>query len=103
VAERYEFEPNRFLRPGQLIAQVLADQGMTQSDLARRSHVSGKHISYLVNGKARITAPIAVKIEKALNVEFAHVLMRLQADLDVSGERGSIPPRRSHTTTKEKP
>jgi addiction module HigA family antidote len=87
VPERYEFEPNLHLHPGQLIAQALADQSMTQSDLARRSRISGKHISNLVNGKARLTAPIAVKIEKALDVKFAHVLMRLQADLDVAGER----------------
>jgi HTH-type transcriptional regulator/antitoxin HigA len=59
---------------------------MTQKSLANAMCFSAKHISELMNGKVRITAETAIKLEKVFGLE-AEVWIRLQSDWDLRRAR----------------
>jgi addiction module HigA family antidote len=56
---------------GELITSTLADAGLSQAALARRTDTSTKHISQLVTGKAHLSAAMAFRLEAALGVDAA--------------------------------
>lgn len=57
------------IHPGETLKDILVDRGMTQAELAKRTGVSGKHISNVVNGLSPITANFAKKLEYVFDVE----------------------------------
>src|SRR4051794_25927607 len=62
------YEPELVLPPGDTLAEVLDERDMTQSDLARRTGLSIKHINQIVNGAAPITPETALLLERATGV-----------------------------------
>lgn len=56
-----------FLVPtGRIIKEYLEARGISQKDLSHRIDVSEKHISNLLNGKARLTEDMALKLERVM-------------------------------------
>ena len=64
--------------PGETLREQLETMGITQRELARRTGLSEKHISHLVNGDVLLTARTALLLEAALNVP-AGFWLRLEA------------------------
>ena len=92
-----EARPIYPIHPGTVLADELAELGMTAADLARAIHVPSNRIYQIVAGKRAITADTAIRLEQWLGVEAAF-WMNLQKsyELDVAMEttgeqiRGSI-------------
>ena len=52
--------------PGELLAELLDERGLSQSELARRMGRPTKTINEIVNGKAAITPQTAIQLERVL-------------------------------------
>jgi addiction module HigA family antidote len=52
--------------PGKIIKEYLDARGIIQKEVSKRTGVSERHLSRLVNGKAGFTADMAVKLEKVM-------------------------------------
>ena len=61
-----DFAPDWFATPGDTVADLLAERGWTQVELALRMGYSPKHINQLLKGEAAITQDTAIKLEKVL-------------------------------------
>jgi addiction module HigA family antidote len=64
--ERYPYQPDFVLPPGDTILELLEERGMTQYQLAQRMGQSIKTINEVIHGKMLLTAEIAWQLEKAL-------------------------------------
>jgi HTH-type transcriptional regulator/antitoxin HigA len=64
----YRYEPDVVLPPGDTLAEVLDEAGMTQAELAKRTGLSTKHINQIVNGSAPVTTETALLLERATGV-----------------------------------
>jgi HTH-type transcriptional regulator/antitoxin HigA len=60
------FRPDYAVPPGQTMADLLRERGMTQTELARRLGVTLKHVNQVVKGGASISADLALGLEKVL-------------------------------------
>lgn len=69
-----------------LLARVLADQGVSQADLARRTRLSTKHINQICQGVARTSVDVAIRLEFVLGVPAAE-WMRADADRQIAEQR----------------
>lgn len=56
------------IHPGETIADVLEDRGITQAELASRANVSTAYISNVIAGKKNISANFAMGLEYALGI-----------------------------------
>lgn len=56
------------IHPGETIADVLEDRGITQAELASRTDVSSAYVSSVIAGKKGISAKFAMGLEYALGV-----------------------------------
>jgi len=81
------FNPDWAVHPGELIREMYEERGMRQAHLAGMCRVSPKHMNLVVNGKAALSAELAVELEFAFATRCAQVLMRMQADYDVHTAR----------------
>jgi HTH-type transcriptional regulator/antitoxin HigA len=72
--------------PGEVVADYLEFHGWAQRDLARRTGLTPKTISEICNGKAPITAPTALALEKVLQRP-AHFWLNLQRQFDEAEAR----------------
>ena len=72
--------------PGALLAEELAERGMTQSALATTTGRPFKAINEIVNGKKAITAETALQFEHALGVS-ARTWMNLQTTYELAKAR----------------
>ena len=59
---------NLIIHPGETIADVLEDRGITQAELSSRTGVSPAYISNVIAGKKGISANFAMGLEYALGV-----------------------------------
>ncbi len=66
--ERYEFNPDYAVHPGEVLGERLAAYGMSQTELARRIGMSTKTLSLIVNSKAPVTPETAIQLERVLGV-----------------------------------
>jgi HTH-type transcriptional regulator / antitoxin HigA len=64
----FRYEPDYAVPPGETLAEVLEDRGMSQAELARRTGMSAKHINLILKGSATITPDTALKLERVLNI-----------------------------------
>jgi HTH-type transcriptional regulator/antitoxin HigA len=64
----FRYEPDYAVPPGETLAEVLEDRGMSQAELARRTGISAKHINMILKGSATITPDTALKLERVLNI-----------------------------------
>ena len=62
------YEPDYATPPGWILQEVLDERSMNQADLARRTGLSPKLVSRIVNGRAPITAAAAVRLERATGI-----------------------------------
>lgn len=69
------------IHPGETIADVLEDRGITQAELAARTGVSAAYVSNVIAGKKDISAKFAFALEYALGVPKSFWL-NLQANYD---------------------
>lgn len=56
------------IHPGETIADILDERGITQAELAARTGVTPEDISMVISGKKDISAKFAMSLEYALNV-----------------------------------
>ena len=69
------------IHPGETIADVLEERGLTQAELAARTGVTPAYISNVISGKKNISANFAMSLEYALGVPKSFWL-NLQANYD---------------------
>ena len=62
------YAPNYVSPPGETLADVLEDRGMSQAELARRTGLAKKTVNEIIKGKAPITPETALKLERVLGV-----------------------------------
>jgi HTH-type transcriptional regulator/antitoxin HigA len=60
------FSPDYVVPPGETVFDLLEEQEMTQTELARRLGVSLKHVNQVIKGAAPISADLALGLEKVL-------------------------------------
>jgi addiction module HigA family antidote len=60
------FSPDWISPPGDTILDLLEERGWKQTELAKRTGYTTKHISLLINGKAPITEDTAIKLERVV-------------------------------------
>lgn len=60
------FSPDWVSPPGDTILDLLEERGWKQTELAKRTGYTTKHISLLINGKAPITDETAIKLERVV-------------------------------------
>ena len=60
--------PELIIHPGETIADLLAERGMTQQELAARTGVTSAFISKVINGKKGISGNFAYALECAFGV-----------------------------------
>ena len=79
-------QPTAVPHAGEIIADYLEFHGWAQRDLARRTGLTPKTISEICNGKAPVTAPTALALEKVLQRP-AHFWLNLQRQFDEAEAR----------------
>ena len=62
------YSPDYVSPPGETLADVLEDRGMSQAELARRTGLAIKTVNEIIKGKAPITPGTALKLERVLGV-----------------------------------
>ena len=87
-----DFKPDYAIPPGQTLADLLEEVGMSQTELSRRLGVSLKHVNQVVNGAASISPDLALGLEKVFGVSAAFWVNR------ESMFRAEIAKRREHET-----
>lgn len=60
------FSPDWISPPGDTIFDLLEERGWKQTELAKRTGYTTKHISLLINGKASITDETDIKLERVI-------------------------------------
>ena len=74
----FEYLPNYTVPPGNTLAEVLDERGMSQTELAQRTDLSPKHINRIVNGHVQISTDVAIRLERATDVP-ARLWLSLEA------------------------
>lgn len=54
--------------PGEILAEVMEERGITGAELARRLGCTEKHVSQLINGKVPLTTAMALQLEQVLAI-----------------------------------
>lgn len=67
-ASKNTYCPDYAIPPGETLAEVIHDRGMTQAELAERMGRPTKTINEIVKGKAAITPETAIQLERVLGV-----------------------------------
>lgn len=76
------------IHPGQVLADELAEIGMTPAELARKLHVPSNRLYQIIAGRRAMTADTALRLEQWLGVDAAF-WMNLQKgyELDLASEQ----------------
>jgi HTH-type transcriptional regulator / antitoxin HigA len=83
---RSTVEPTAVPHPGEIVVEYLDFRGWSQRDLARRTGLTPKTVSEICNGKAPITPPTALALEKVFQRP-AHLWLNLQRQFDEAEAR----------------
>ena len=81
AVQRTGISHNLLICPGETLAEVLEERGITQAELAARTGVSTAYVNNIIKGKKGISAKFAMGLEYALNVPKSFWL-NLQANYD---------------------
>lgn len=65
---RNQYNPDYVSPPGETLADVLEEKGMSQAELVERTGRPKKTISEIINGKAMITPDTALQLERVLGI-----------------------------------
>lgn len=68
MSEKTKYRSPIAIPPGESLAEILTDQGMTQADLAKRTNLTPKHINEVIAGKAAISPDMALRLETVLGI-----------------------------------
>ncbi|WP_347332587.1 HigA family addiction module antitoxin [Marinimicrobium locisalis] len=63
-----QFQPDYAISPGEILSDELELRGMSQTELAKRTGLTPKHLISLMKAKATITSETAIKLERALGM-----------------------------------
>lgn len=74
-----QYDPDRVSHPGETLADVLIERGITQADLARRMVRPKKTINEIIAGKAAITLDTARSLDVVLDIPAAFWMERQAA------------------------
>ncbi len=77
------------LHPGDVLAGELEARSIVQKDFAALVNMRPSHFNELLKGKRHISALLALKLEKQLDIE-AGFWMRLQIDYDLKVARKQL-------------
>lgn len=77
-----EMVPGSVNHPGILLKEELTARGMKQVDLAGQLGLAKNVLSEIINGKRNITPEIAVRLEKALDIN-AEFWMKYQVAFEI--------------------
>jgi addiction module HigA family antidote len=80
------FSPDWTVHPGASIADALNEAGLTQADAATRLKVSAELVSYLIGGRAGITAETAQALSTVLG-STPEFWLRLQSRYEAESTR----------------
>ena len=65
-SQNTEYTPNYAVHPGEILDEILKEKGISQVELSRRSSISEKLISQIINCKAPVTPETAIAFERVL-------------------------------------
>ena len=68
AAKRLGISRDLLIHPGETIADILDERGITQAELAARTGVTPAYISMVISGKKDISAKFAMSLEYALDI-----------------------------------
>ncbi len=68
AAKKIGLSPELIIHPGETIADLLEERGMTQQELAARTGVTSAFVSNVINGKKGISSNFAYALECAFGV-----------------------------------
>jgi antitoxin HigA-1 len=74
------------IHPGEFLAEILAELGLSQAAFARAIGVSAMRVSHVVKGARPVTAELALLFGKALG-QSAEYWLNLQATYDLAKAR----------------
>jgi addiction module HigA family antidote len=74
--------PGQAFHPGVLLYDEIEYRGISQKELANKMDIAPTVLSEILHGKRNITAALALKLEKALDID-AITWMRLQVKFDI--------------------
>lgn len=70
------------IHPGELLAEILHDRGMSQAAFARAVDVSPMRISHVIRGERPVSAELALRFGRAFG-QSAQFWLNLQTDYDL--------------------
>ena len=82
-----EMHPSIYVHPGPWLRRTYLDHfGLTVTEVAANLGISRQNMSQLLNGHASLTAPMALRFEKAFGIS-ADTLLRMQVAFDLAQVR----------------
>jgi len=77
MINRNEFIPDYAVSPGEILEEELESRNLSRSALAELTGLAGETIDQMINGRAPITADIALKLESVFSLP-AHFWSNLE-------------------------
>jgi HTH-type transcriptional regulator/antitoxin HigA len=68
TAAKFRFRPDYAIPPGETLRDVIAQQSVSQAELAARAGLSPKHVNQIMQGLAPITPETAIVLERVTGV-----------------------------------
>ena len=87
--------PGKATHPGVLLFDEIEYRGISQKQLADSMNIAATVLSEIIHGKRNLTAALALKLEKALDID-AITWMRLQVKFDIDSLRIKERDKRKH-------
>ena len=66
--QRNQYQPDYAVSPGEVLNFELQMRGIKKNALAKRTGLTPKHISDLLNAKSSLTVETAIKLERAIGM-----------------------------------
>jgi addiction module HigA family antidote len=77
------------IHPGEFLAEILAEIGVSQAEFARAIGVSAMRVSHVVKGSRPVTAELALLFGKALD-QSPEYWLNLQSAFDLTTARHTV-------------
>lgn len=77
--------------PGEFLAEILAEEKLTQAQFARAIGVSPMRVSHVINGSRPVTADLALRFGKAFN-QTPQYWINLQTAYDLANALKALGP-----------
>lgn len=77
------------IHPGEFLAEILSELGVSQAEFARAIGVSPMRISHVIGGSRPVTAELALLFEKALG-QSPEYWLNLQSAYDLATARNAV-------------